>query len=211
MTDNDRKLIVLAWQCFKEIPTVDYKVLQQKGGYKTAASATACYLATRKKLLNAGSEMVEGSVASAPGVSSSSATAKKGAGTKRKVGKKAKGEEILIANAKRAKHEEVKEEVGNDEGDEEAVDGEEASHSTVKHEVVEEHDEMAEAEKAELGHRAAETGDKADESAAMEDDLRDTANDEMGVDGFCNSGLLEGAQQYLLEQGNGEVQAEEEM
>ncbi|KAK3702807.1 hypothetical protein LTR37_014791 [Vermiconidia calcicola] len=48
---HDRELIVMAWNCFKSAPEVDYKQLQQKGKYKTVASANSSYLAVRKKLL----------------------------------------------------------------------------------------------------------------------------------------------------------------
>lgn len=87
MTANDRALIVKAWQCFKEQPTVDYKLLQEKGGYKNTASATACYLAVRKKLLGGeGAGKKKGPEEKGKGETK---------GRKRVVGKKAKAEEML--------------------------------------------------------------------------------------------------------------------
>ncbi len=79
LTDGDRKIMLLAWQCLKNTPQVtfdclradmaqltfarqvDYKKLHEMGGYKNAASATAVYLAARKKLLNGnGDKLTEG-------------------------------------------------------------------------------------------------------------------------------------------------------
>ncbi|KAK5173016.1 uncharacterized protein LTR77_003138 [Saxophila tyrrhenica] len=60
LTENDRKLLVNAWNCFKTTPSVDNTRLQTMGNYKTPASATACYLAARKKMLNAdGAKMID--------------------------------------------------------------------------------------------------------------------------------------------------------
>ncbi|KAK4993376.1 hypothetical protein LTR66_006033 [Elasticomyces elasticus] len=51
LTAAEQKVLSLAFQCFEAMPKVDYKKLADLGGYKTAASATACYIAARKKLL----------------------------------------------------------------------------------------------------------------------------------------------------------------
>lgn len=78
LTDNDRKVLVNAWQCFKTQPVVsllsspnrrdilltfhqvDYVKLQELANYKTVASANTCYLAARKKLFaNDGAKMTD--------------------------------------------------------------------------------------------------------------------------------------------------------
>jgi hypothetical protein len=71
VTERDRELVAMAWDCFKTAPEVtcaiptgagcemliycslkvDYKKLQQLGNYKTTASANASFLAVKKKLL----------------------------------------------------------------------------------------------------------------------------------------------------------------
>ncbi|KAK4974742.1 hypothetical protein LTR66_011054 [Elasticomyces elasticus] len=51
LTAAEQKVLSLAFQCFEAMPKVDYKKLADIGGYKTAASATTCYIAARKKLL----------------------------------------------------------------------------------------------------------------------------------------------------------------
>ncbi|KAF2481937.1 hypothetical protein BDY17DRAFT_325443 [Neohortaea acidophila] len=50
LTARENDLLTMAWQCFKTAPEIDYPKLQQMGNYSTTASATTCYLATRKKV-----------------------------------------------------------------------------------------------------------------------------------------------------------------
>ena len=53
LTDNDRKIVVWAWECFKSPPEVDYDKLTEVGGYKNKASAAPVYAGVKKKLLSA--------------------------------------------------------------------------------------------------------------------------------------------------------------
>ncbi|KAI9702360.1 MAG: hypothetical protein M1836_000839 [Candelina mexicana] len=52
LTDNDRKLIVLGFQCFESQPKVDFAKLATLGGYKSAESAGVMYRNAKKKLLS---------------------------------------------------------------------------------------------------------------------------------------------------------------
>lgn len=81
MTARDREILVMAWKCFKSVPQVkslcqnylserrltfstyqvDYKKLQEAAGYKTTASAAACYGSIKNKLLGTKGEIKGGS------------------------------------------------------------------------------------------------------------------------------------------------------
>jgi hypothetical protein len=52
LTEGDKRILILAWQSFKTSPQVDFEKLRQLAGYKTAASANACYIEARKRLLS---------------------------------------------------------------------------------------------------------------------------------------------------------------
>ncbi|CZT23329.1 uncharacterized protein RCC_09041 [Ramularia collo-cygni] len=107
LTENDQRILAMAWHCFTELPKVDYAKLAEMGGYKTPASATTAYLNVRKKVLAGVPPPAAGatvkSTASAP--STSKAAGKKRAATETpgegsaKRGRKSKAEMQTIAVA----------------------------------------------------------------------------------------------------------------
>ncbi|KAK6086027.1 hypothetical protein SCUP515_00387 [Seiridium cupressi] len=55
MSARDLELAGLVWQCFETDPKVDYKKLAEIAGFKNPATASACWLPVKKKLMAAAS------------------------------------------------------------------------------------------------------------------------------------------------------------
>jgi hypothetical protein len=204
MTENDRKLITLAWQCFKAVPVVEHTALKQKGGYKTAASATACYLAVRKKVLGGAAGEASSTAATTP------TPTKKAGGTKRKFGRKAKAE--MEGNVEEPAVKKVKTEKGYDdeEGEMEASsqkDGEKSEAGLAQTEVEDEDVKNGEVEGAGRSEAITNTSKtvKNEESAAglvvekheVEADNLVEEDDDIDGDSLVGENLLEGAAEYL--------------
>ncbi|KAK7557821.1 hypothetical protein IWX91DRAFT_369757, partial [Phyllosticta citricarpa] len=50
LTPRDLEIAAAAWKCFKTEPSIDYAKLAEVAGFKNAASASACWNTTKKKL-----------------------------------------------------------------------------------------------------------------------------------------------------------------
>ncbi|KAK7544385.1 uncharacterized protein J3D65DRAFT_663636 [Phyllosticta citribraziliensis] len=130
LTTRDFEIAAAAWKCFKTEPAIDYVKLAELAGFKNAASASACWNSTKKKLF------AQGSGAAGTGTASP-ATAKTPASRKRKAAsaKKSAGEDVTEGTpSKKGKKQNVEVE-----DDEEFGDIEE--YSPVKKEEVKEEEE----------------------------------------------------------------------
>ncbi|KAL1390989.1 hypothetical protein HDK64DRAFT_266204, partial [Phyllosticta capitalensis] len=54
LTPRDLEVAAFVWRCFKTEPTIDFAALAKVAHFKNAASASACWGATKKKLLAQG-------------------------------------------------------------------------------------------------------------------------------------------------------------
>ncbi|KAI0595760.1 hypothetical protein F4775DRAFT_604553 [Biscogniauxia sp. FL1348] len=68
LTQRDLEILAAVWSCFEGTPAIDYGKLAQVANFKNAATARACFLPIRKKLLlNSSSNKAGASSSSASG------------------------------------------------------------------------------------------------------------------------------------------------
>ncbi|KAK7518988.1 hypothetical protein IWZ03DRAFT_413950 [Phyllosticta citriasiana] len=126
LTPRDLEIAAAAWKCFKTEPSIDYAKLAEVAGFKNAASASACWNTTKKKLF--ASSTASNDIAS-PG------TPKTPASRKRKAtpAKKSTGEDVFEGTPSKKGKKNIEIE------DDEVIDN-----TDVKNEVKEEEEEIEE-------------------------------------------------------------------